>query len=90
MYKEGEGNESVVLLFHQSVVAQFAAGFSAQQTVETERNKGDGEELALIEVDGLLHGHFPRFLHLFEKFYQEAEREDARQAPTEEETCARQ
>ena len=61
------------------------APFTSQHTVETDDDKGQTEQLALVQTDGLLHGQLPRFLHLLEKFHQQAEGEDGAQAVTEEE-----
>ena len=48
----------------------------AEQAVDANRHEGEGKELALVEPDEVLHVQFPRFLHLFEILYKEAEGEE--------------
>ena len=60
----------------------------AEQAVDANRHEGEGKELALVEPDEVLHVQFPRFLHLFEILYKEAEGEDGGEAEPEEVTSA--
>lgn len=58
------------------------------QAGHAQRDEGDAEQLALVQSYEFLHLELPRFLHLLEYFHEEAERENAGQAPAEVEARA--
>ena len=69
-------------------LAQLAAVLTTYPAVGAYEDEGNGEHLTLIETDSTDHVEFPRLLHVFKEFDEEAEREDTRQHPAEEEARA--
>ena len=60
----------------------------AEQAVDANRHERKRKQLPLVEAYEVLHVQFPRFLHLFEILYKEAEGEDGGEAEPEEVTSA--
>ena len=81
----------VVYLLIRSVRGFFtqpAAPLAAQQAIQSDGDKGEAEQLALVQPYGGAHRLLPRFLHFLAVLYNQAEREDGSQAVAKEEAGA--